>query len=258
MPPPGTTHSGGELLEYLVEQASGSRVIRATGIQADSELAFAGLALAGAVDRQLLGERHRVLLGGEGVGDVLAQGEGEDAEVAVLGEVGVERVEKLPRFVAATRHRQHAHRLARVRLGGAQQLQEGPLLRTYSIQDTGGTAKSIAAGIATVVSLLALTRLWGLAVSVRNLTERRGNDRLASLVERSSDVVVLQMSTTWLLAQCHEFYRRVLLCAEVCTPWGTVEVCSTHSIAANLIGWSSAIARTAPNGESTIRSNVPA
>jgi len=48
-----------------------------------------------------------------------------------------------------------------------------------------------AAGIATVVSVLALTRLWGLAVSVRNLTERRGNDRLASLVERSSDVVVL-------------------------------------------------------------------
>ncbi|HEX3090554.1 MAG TPA: EAL domain-containing protein, partial [Ilumatobacteraceae bacterium] len=42
-----------------------------------------------------------------------------------------------------------------------------------------------------VVSILALTRLWGLAVSVRNLTERRGNDRLASLVERSSDVVVL-------------------------------------------------------------------
>ena len=48
-----------------------------------------------------------------------------------------------------------------------------------------------AAGIAAVVSVLALTRLWGLAVSVRNLTERRGNDRLASLVERSSDVVVL-------------------------------------------------------------------
>jgi diguanylate cyclase (GGDEF)-like protein/PAS domain S-box-containing protein len=48
-----------------------------------------------------------------------------------------------------------------------------------------------AAGIAAVVSALAVTRLWGLAVSVRNLTERRGNDRLASLVERSSDVVVL-------------------------------------------------------------------
>ncbi len=48
-----------------------------------------------------------------------------------------------------------------------------------------------AAGVAAAVSLLALTRLWGLAVSVRNLTESRGNDRLASLVERSSDVVVL-------------------------------------------------------------------
>jgi endonuclease/exonuclease/phosphatase family metal-dependent hydrolase len=35
-------------------------------------------------------------------------------------------------------------------------------------------------------------------------------------------------STSWLLAQCHAFYRRVLLCAEVCTPWGAVEVCSTH------------------------------
>jgi endonuclease/exonuclease/phosphatase family metal-dependent hydrolase len=35
-------------------------------------------------------------------------------------------------------------------------------------------------------------------------------------------------STTFLLAQCHTFYRRVLLCAEVCTPWGAVEVCSTH------------------------------
>ena len=60
---------------------------------------------------------------------------------------------------------------------------------------TDNTAKHstvmFAAGIAAVVSLLALARLWGLAVSVRNLTERRGNDRLASLVERSSDVVVL-------------------------------------------------------------------
>jgi endonuclease/exonuclease/phosphatase family metal-dependent hydrolase len=35
-------------------------------------------------------------------------------------------------------------------------------------------------------------------------------------------------STSWLLAQCHAFYRRVLLCAEVCTPWGAVQVCSTH------------------------------
>lgn len=34
--------------------------------------------------------------------------------------------------------------------------------------------------------------------------------------------------TRTLLPQCHAFYRRVLLCAEVCTPWGPVETCSTH------------------------------
>src|SRR5580704_2686927 len=37
---------------------------------------------------------------------------------------------------------------------GAQQLAEGPLLRTYSIQDTGGTAKSIAKGVALVREML--------------------------------------------------------------------------------------------------------
>lgn len=38
----------------------------------------------------------------------------------------------------------------------------------------------------------------------------------------------IEHSTTWLLAQCGVFYRRVLLCADVCTPWGAVHVCSTH------------------------------
>ena len=37
---------------------------------------------------------------------------------------------------------------------GAQQLREGPLLRTYSIQDTGGTAKSIARGVAMIDEML--------------------------------------------------------------------------------------------------------
>jgi altronate hydrolase len=37
---------------------------------------------------------------------------------------------------------------------GAQQLCEGPLLRTYSIQDTGGTAKSIAKGVALIREML--------------------------------------------------------------------------------------------------------
>ena len=37
---------------------------------------------------------------------------------------------------------------------GAEKLEEGPLLRTYSIQDTGGTAKSIARGIALIEEML--------------------------------------------------------------------------------------------------------
>jgi altronate hydrolase len=37
---------------------------------------------------------------------------------------------------------------------GAESLQEGPLLRTFSIQDTGGTGKSIAKGVATVREML--------------------------------------------------------------------------------------------------------
>src|SRR3989440_8144906 len=39
-------------------------------------------------------------------------------------------------------------------LMGAQALKEGPLLRTYSIQDTGGTAKSIARGVAMIKEML--------------------------------------------------------------------------------------------------------
>ena len=37
---------------------------------------------------------------------------------------------------------------------GAQKLNEGPLLRTFSIQDTGGTAKTIAHGIGIIESML--------------------------------------------------------------------------------------------------------
>ncbi len=39
-------------------------------------------------------------------------------------------------------------------LFGAEHLQEGPLLRTFSIQDTGGTAKTIARGIGMVAEML--------------------------------------------------------------------------------------------------------
>jgi diguanylate cyclase (GGDEF)-like protein/PAS domain S-box-containing protein len=88
----------------------------------------------------------------------------------------------------------NAVRLSRVRLASILLSAVAPqiVLVVLLMDDSAKhTTVLFAAGIAAVVSLLALTRLWGLAVSVRNLTERRGNDRLASLVERSSDVVVL-------------------------------------------------------------------
>ncbi len=47
---------------------------------------------------------------------------------------------------------------------------------------------SIAAFLAVI---LALARMWGLLDAVRLLTERRGQDRLAAMVEHSSDVVML-------------------------------------------------------------------
>jgi diguanylate cyclase (GGDEF)-like protein/PAS domain S-box-containing protein len=53
------------------------------------------------------------------------------------------------------------------------------------------TTRMVVAGCALVVGLLALVRIWGLLAHVRRLTERRGQDRLAAMVEHSSDVVVL-------------------------------------------------------------------
>src|SRR4029077_7869343 len=104
-------------------------------------------------------------------------------------------------WAALDRHRaepaivaHHAVRLSRVRLLSIVLSAVAPqvvLIMVLMDSDAKHSTVVFAAGIATVVSVLALTRLWGLAVSVRNLTERRGNDRLASLVERSSDVVVL-------------------------------------------------------------------
>ena len=66
------------------------------------------------------------------------------------------------------------------------------VLISLIVTDDAPHSTVVFAGIVTAaVTVLALTRLWGLALSVRDLTERRGRDRLASLVERSSDIVVL-------------------------------------------------------------------
>ena len=53
------------------------------------------------------------------------------------------------------------------------------------------TTRTIAAFCALVVVILALTRMWRLVATVQGLTERRGQDRLAAMVEHSSDVVLL-------------------------------------------------------------------
>ena len=60
------------------------------------------------------------------------------------------------------------------------------------VSDLGTTTTRIAIAFAALVAVvLALARMWGLVAAVRGLTERRGQDRLAAMVEHSSDVVML-------------------------------------------------------------------
>lgn len=54
-----------------------------------------------------------------------------------------------------------------------------------------GTTLVVVSLAAFVAMVLALARMWGLLDAVRMLTERRGQDRLAAMVEHSSDVVML-------------------------------------------------------------------
>ena len=53
------------------------------------------------------------------------------------------------------------------------------------------TTRLVLAAAAIVAVVLALVRMWALVADVRDLTERRGQDRLAAMVEHSSDVVML-------------------------------------------------------------------
>ena len=66
------------------------------------------------------------------------------------------------------------------------------VLLTLSVTGLGTRATRIIAAVcAVIVVVLALTRMWRLVATVRALTERRGQDRLAAMVEHSSDVVLL-------------------------------------------------------------------
>jgi diguanylate cyclase (GGDEF)-like protein/PAS domain S-box-containing protein len=89
---------------------------------------------------------------------------------------------------------QHSVQLDRLRLTTIALCALTPqaVLISLIVSDDAPRSTVLFAGVVTaLVTMLALTRLWGLALSVRDLTERRGKDRLASLVERSSDIVVL-------------------------------------------------------------------
>lgn len=66
------------------------------------------------------------------------------------------------------------------------------VLLAFSLTGLGTRAtRTIAALCAVVVVMLALTRMWRLVATVRALTERKGQDRLAAMVEHSGDVVLL-------------------------------------------------------------------
>jgi diguanylate cyclase (GGDEF)-like protein/PAS domain S-box-containing protein len=69
-----------------------------------------------------------------------------------------------------------------------------PLTVLLTLQVTGlgtATTRTVAAVCSVVVVVLALTRMWRLVATVQTLSERRGQDRLAAMVEHSSDVVLL-------------------------------------------------------------------
>ncbi len=66
------------------------------------------------------------------------------------------------------------------------------VLFALTVTDLGSRMTRVVAAVsAMIVVVLALARMWGLVATVRALTERRGQDRLAAMVEHSSDVVML-------------------------------------------------------------------
>lgn len=66
------------------------------------------------------------------------------------------------------------------------------VLLALTISNLGSsTTRLVFAGCAIASVTMALARMWVLMDAVKNLTERRGQDRLAAMVEHSSDVVML-------------------------------------------------------------------
>ncbi len=66
------------------------------------------------------------------------------------------------------------------------------VLFALTVSDLGSQTTLTALALCSIgVVILALARMWGLVARVRELTERQGQDRLAAMVEHSSDVVML-------------------------------------------------------------------
>ena len=66
------------------------------------------------------------------------------------------------------------------------------VLLALTVTDLGSQATRTALALCSfAVVVLALARMWSLVARVRQLTERQGQDRLAAMVEHSSDVVML-------------------------------------------------------------------
>ncbi len=66
------------------------------------------------------------------------------------------------------------------------------VLLALTVTDLGSQETRTALAMCSIaVVVLALARVWGLVARVRQLTERQGQDRLAAMVEHSSDVVML-------------------------------------------------------------------
>ena len=66
------------------------------------------------------------------------------------------------------------------------------VLFTLTVTGLGSQETRTALALCSIaVVVLALARVWGLVARVRQLTERQGQDRLAAMVEHSSDVVML-------------------------------------------------------------------
>ena len=82
---------------------------------------------------------------------------------------------------------------------GAQNLKEGPLLRTFSIQDTGGTAKTIAHGIGPIKEMLPHANVVDAASRFRRRTSRSACSAAAPTAIRASPPIrrSARRSTCW-------------------------------------------------------------